>query len=99
MMALSWQAVVRLTWLPNVIIVLLMVWLIATNQGLVGSIDRDNLQRLQQLEEHGTSVARDNQTRLERIEKQFADYRRDIEEYRVKRERERERERKNRDGT
>lgn len=57
---LTWKTVVRTTWFPNLIIIVLLAWIVATNHGWLVSQDTTTF-----------SEVKANAKRLDRIEKQL----------------------------
>ena len=57
---LTWKTVIRVTWWPNLLMVLMLGWIISVNQGWMKSQDTTNFDQV-----------KINTERLERIEQQL----------------------------
>lgn len=53
---LTWKTVIRATWLPNVIILILLAWLICTDQGWLRSQPKLNEARIRQIEDRMNQI-------------------------------------------
>lgn len=72
-MPVTLKSFVRMTWVPNVLIVALVAWVVASNHGLTTSIDKSNEQKLIELEQKGTAVARESRDEIHKLAKQGTD--------------------------
>jgi septal ring factor EnvC (AmiA/AmiB activator) len=50
MAEITWKALVRASWAPYIILVFLLAWLIASDQGAFNSVPQQNTRHLEQIE-------------------------------------------------